>query len=175
MPIMHDSHAGVCSSEPLYVAKNCRRRIQCHDKTVSRTRRWSSWAGRRELVWQSPKRRHRREPRWSSSPATQHQFREPLNQSVEKHRDGRLTSRTKRLWRVFSPSLAPSITWYSLQVTACTCTSLLIRNSSKQDAHLNCVTGLHLPRSNLEVRKFATVAQSFSQRELLVSARRADG
>jgi hypothetical protein len=38
----------------------------------------------------------------SSSPATQNEFRKPLNLSVVKHRGKRLTSRTKRPWKAFS-------------------------------------------------------------------------
>src|ERR1700757_2589421 len=52
-----------------------------------------------------------------------------------------LTSRTKRLWRAFSRTLARSITWCSPQVTACSCTSSPIRISSRRDVRLNSAIG----------------------------------
>ncbi len=46
--------------------------------------------------------------------------------------------------------------------------------SSRRDVHLNCVIGLHLPRSNMEVRRFATAALSFSRRGSPAGARTVD-
>jgi len=45
----------------------------------------------------------------------------------------------------------------------------------KQDERLNSVIGLPLPRSNTGVRRFATAAQSFSQRESRGRRHTADG
>jgi len=53
------------------------------------------------------------------------------------------TSPTKRLWKAFSRTLATLITWFSVRVTACNCTSLLTRISRRRDAPLSCGIGLH--------------------------------
>jgi NAD(P)-dependent dehydrogenase (short-subunit alcohol dehydrogenase family) len=45
----------------------------------------------------------------------------------------------------------------------------------RRDARLNCVIGLRLPRSSMEVHRFERVALSSSRRESLAGARTVDG
>ena len=81
----------------------------------------------------------------------------------------------EKAMKAFSRTLVPLITWFSPQVTACNWRRLLRRISSRRDTHLNSAIGLHLPRSNMEVRRFETAARSFSRRESPAGAHRVDG
>src|SRR5207247_4849689 len=132
-------------------------------------------AVRRELVWRSPSRRHRRERALLSLPVVRNEFRKPLNQSAEKRTAKRLTSRTNEPLQPSFPSLALSIIWYSPRAITCICTTLPLRISNRPDAPLSCVIGQHSPRSNTEAPIFARKALSYSQQESLASARKRDG
>src|SRR6266481_2707950 len=93
--IMHDSHKRVRSSFGLCKAQDVyNRRIQSHEKTVSKISEWSSWVGRRELVWLSPTWQHHRERRFLLSQAMRNEFTRQSNPSEEKRRERRLTSPT---------------------------------------------------------------------------------
>src|SRR5438552_17654836 len=140
-----------------------KRRIQCNGETVCKTSGWLCWAVRRGLVWQWPSRQRRRERASLSPPVVRNEFRKPLNQSAEKRRAKRLTSRTNEPLQRSFPSLALSIIWYSPRATTCICTTLPLRISNRPDAPLSCVIGQHSLRSNTEAPIFARKALSYSQ------------
>jgi D-arabinose 1-dehydrogenase-like Zn-dependent alcohol dehydrogenase len=75
----------------------------------------------------------------------------------------------------FSRTLAPLITWFSPQVTACNCTSLLTRILSRPGTPLSCGIGLRSPRSSTEAHISARAALSSSPLELPADALTRDG
>src|ERR1700751_4521887 len=86
-----------------------KRRIQCNGETVCKRSGWLCWAVRRGLVWQWPSRQRRREGASLSRPVVRNEFRKPLNQSAERRRARRLTSRTNEPLQRSFPSLVLSI------------------------------------------------------------------
>src|SRR6202140_5753977 len=155
--------------------KSAQGRIQCNGETVFKISGWLCWAVRLELVWRSPSRRRCRELALSSPPVVRNEFRKPLNQSAERRRGKRLTSRTNEPLQPSFPSLALSIIWYSPRATACICTTLPLRISNRPDTLLSCAIGQHSLRSNTEAPIFARRVLSCSQQESLASARKRDG
>src|ERR1700687_3580753 len=151
-----------------------RGRERCRE-TVCKISGWLWSAVRRELVWRSPSRRHRRERALLSLLAIRNEFRKLLNPSTEKRRGSRLTSRTNEPLQPSFPSSVLSIIWYSPRATACICTTLPLRISNRPEAPLSCVIGQHSLRSNTEARIFARKVLSYSQQESLASARKRDG
>src|SRR5882672_2391316 len=140
--------------------------FQCSE-TVCKTSGWLCWAVRRELVWRSPSRRHRRERALLSFPVARKEFRRLLNPSAEKRRGRQLMSLTSEPLQPSFPSLALSIIWSSPRATACICTTLPLRISNRPDAPLSCVIGRHSPQSNTEAHIFARKDLSCSRQESL--------
>src|SRR5260370_41755855 len=154
--------------------KNSEGEFECRE-TICKISEWLCWAVRRELVWRSPSRRHRRERALLSLPVARNEFRRQLNPLVEKLRGRQLMSRTNEPLQLSFPSLALSIIWYSPRATASICTTLPPRISNRPDTPLSCVIGEHSPPSNTEAPIFARKALSCSQQESLASARKRDG
>src|SRR5258708_7513776 len=121
MTIMHDSHKRVRSSFGLCKAQDVyNRRIQSHEKTVSKISEWSSWVGRRELVWLSPTWQHHRERRFLLSQAMRNEFTRQSNPSEEKRRERRMEAPPNRSVHTSFSNLAPSINWSSTRGVSCT-------------------------------------------------------
>src|SRR5258708_20085092 len=108
--IMHDSHKRVRSSFGLCKAQDVHnRRIQCHEKTVSKISEWLSWVGRRELVWLSPTWQHHSERRFLLSQAMRNEFTRQSNPSEEKRRERRCARPTTRPLPPFFSTLRLSL------------------------------------------------------------------